>query len=135
MMNEFSQYTERRIPWEEGAQGPDAYYCGSFVTMIQRVHFGLIIENVLIPDYEDTPQLVEIMKNHPDLPSWPRVKTQQHGDIVLVHRPLHYGVWIDIDGGGVLHCVRGSGVVYTKGASWQFSGFGRREYFRHVSKI
>ena len=135
MTNEFSQYTERHIPWEEGAQGPDAFDCMSFNRMIQARHFGISMPEITVPDYENGMALVELMRGHSERDNWQRVKFPQHGDMVLVHRPMHYGVWIDVDGGGVLHCVRGAGVVYTKGASWQFSGFGRREYFRHVSKI
>jgi hypothetical protein len=43
---------------------------------------------------------------------------------------MHIGTWLDVDGGGVLHCTRGIGVIFTHDAAWRLSGFGRREYFR-----
>ena len=58
----------------------------------------------------------------------------QHGDIVVIRRPYHVGVWLDIDGGGVLHAIHGACVIWTPDASWRTSGFGRREYLRHRSR-
>lgn len=54
-------------------------------------------------------------------------------DAVLMsqsHRPTHVGVWVD---GAVLHCVRGSGVVYTsllalKNFPYNICGFYRARY-------
>jgi hypothetical protein len=132
MESEFSQYIG--MPWAEGAVGPDAFDCMSFNRMVQREHFGIEMPVITVPDYGDSCSLVEMMRGHEERNNWLRVPSPQHGDMVLVHRPMHYGVWIDLDGGGVLHCVRGIGVCFTKDAVWRFSGFGRREYFRHVSK-
>ena len=44
--------------------------------------------------------------------------------------PVHIGVWLDIDGGGVLHAVRHAGVVFQNLAAldahgWRIEGFYR----------
>lgn len=132
-MSEFAPYIG--LPWVAGAQGPHAFDCMAFAAMVQRRHFGIRLPAITVPDYDDADALVGIMNSHGERENWSKVATPQHGDMVLVHRPMHYGVWIDVDGGGVLHCVRGAGVVFTRGASWAVSGFGRREYFRHRSKM
>lgn len=132
-MSEFSRYIG--APWEAGAQGPSAFDCMSFAATIQRKHFGINMPLITVPDYDDHARLAEIMNAHGERENWQKVASPKHGDMVLVHRPMHYGVWIAVDGGGVLHCVRGAGVVFTRGASWTASGFGRREYFRHRSKL
>lgn len=129
-MSEFEKYIG--IPWEEGAIGPHAYDCMSFTVMIQGAHFMVNMPQISVPDYEDCTALVEMMRGHAELKNWVPVKKPMHGDLVLVHRPMHYGTWLDI--GGVLHCVRGVGVIFTADSAWHVSGFGRREYLRHVSK-
>ena len=68
----------------------------------------------------------------PERKKWVKVPKPFHGCGTLVHRPLHIGVWLNIDGGGVLHCSRGIGVIFTQDSSWHMSGYGRKEYFRHA---
>jgi hypothetical protein len=132
-MSEFANYIG--IPWEEGGEGPDAFDCMAFVGHIQRKHFGVELPKIVIPDYQDRRSLVGLIGNHPENKNWLPVDAPRHGDSVLVRSPAHYGVWLDIDGGGVLHCLRGAGVVFTTAASWATSGLGRRQYLRHRSKV
>lgn len=43
------------------------------------------------------------------------VSTLRDDDVVLMRQSknlIHAGLWLDIDGGGVLHCVRDSGIVF-----------------------
>jgi hypothetical protein len=120
------------IPWVAGAQGPDAFDCMAFFRYIQEKHFGIEVPSVIAPDYEDATALVDLMTNHPERQRWIAVNKPEHGSAALVRRPMHIGVWIDVDGGGVLHCVRGCGVIFTSDSSWHSSGFGRREFFRHA---
>lgn len=120
-------------PWEIGAQGPRAYDCLGFFRMVQRVHFGVDLPPVMTPACADASAmdaLVGLIGGRGEVDRWPAVQQPRHGDAVLVHRPLHIGVWLDADGGGVLHCVEGIGVIFTADAAWRTSGFGRREYFR-----
>ena len=126
-MSEFSKYIG--IPWEAGAQGPDAYDCMAFFRLIQVEHFKIEVPAIIAPDYEDAGTLVELFGNHEERLRWHRVVLPSHGDAVMIHRPMHVGTWLNIDGGGVLHCVRGAGVVFTSDASWRMSGFGRREFY------
>ncbi|TAN71888.1 MAG: DUF87 domain-containing protein [Magnetospirillum sp.] len=42
--------------------------------------------------------------------------------------PIHVGVWLDVDGGGVLHCAEGAGVVFQRSDAlalngWAIEGF------------
>jgi hypothetical protein len=104
----------------------------AFFRLIQGRHFGIEVPKVIAPDYDDPNALVDLMQNHEERQRWLRIEKPEHGCAVLVHRPMHVGTWIDVDGGGVLHCVRGIGVVFSNNSSWRLSGFGRREYFRHT---
>lgn len=132
-MSEFTRYIG--LPWEAGAAGPGAWDCMAFARTVQRHHFGILMPEIAIPDYDDVRALVRLNSDHREHANWVVVAQPIHGDLVLVRKPMHYGVWLDLDGGGVIHCVRGQGVVYTKDSAWPVSGFGRREYLRHLSKL
>lgn len=118
------------IPWEAGAQGTESYDCWGFFRFLQRKHFGVEVPVVLAPDYDDSTALVNLFKTHAENQRWDAVVQPQHGDAVIIHKPFHIGTYLDIDGGGVLHCIRGAGVIFTSNASWHVSGLGRREYKR-----
>lgn len=126
-MSEFAQYIG--LPWAAGAQGPAAYDCMAFFRHVQAAHFGVQVPQIIAPDYDDPTQLAAMFGEHEERARWHRIAEPRHGCAVIVHRPMHIGTWLDVDGGGVLHCVRGAGVVLTPDAAWQFSGFGRREFF------
>jgi len=125
----FSQYIG--IPWKAGAQGPDAFDCMAFFKHLQREQFGLDVPAILAPDYSDQHAIADLFSAHPERQKWTRIPQPKHGCAVIIHRPLHIGTWISVDGGGVLHCVAGIGVIFTHDAAWQVSGFGRKEYFEH----
>lgn len=132
-MSEFAQYIG--IQYERGAQGPHAYDCGGLVRQIQRAHFGVDMPEVIAPDYDDGMAMVGLIRTQAEAQGWQSVSGDpKHGDIVVIRRPYHVGVWLDIDGGGVLHAITGASVVWTPDASWRTSGFGRREYLRRRSR-
>lgn len=118
------------IPWEAGAQGPETFDCWGFFRMVQRAHFGIDVPLVLAPDYDDPTALVNLFREHGENARWEVVDAPKHGDGVIIRKPFHVGIYLDADGGGVLHCVRGVGVIFTHNAAWRTSGFGRREYRR-----
>jgi len=134
-MSEFAQYTMTHIPWREGADGPDTYDCMSFVKLIQERHFGIIMDRISVPDYDDGQGLFALLNSCGERQNWEAVKEPRHGDIVIARRPFHIGVWLDVDGGGTLHCLRGAGVVFTRDSAWRMSGIGRKTYLRHRSRM
>lgn len=125
-------------PWQAGAQGigadgTPAFDCWAFFRHVQREHFGIDVPVVVAEDYDDAGVIVSLINSHPERGHWLPLAPdapRRNGDGVIVHRPLHVGVWLDVDGGGVLHCVRNSGVVFTRDSAWSHSGFGRREFHR-----
>jgi cell wall-associated NlpC family hydrolase len=133
-MSDFEQYIGK--PWEAWAEGPDSYDCAALFRVVQRDHFGIDVSRVIVPDYDDALALVGMIEAGAQEQGWTPVKEPRHGDLVIVHRPRHVGVWIETPTGpGVLHCVRGASVVFTRNAAWQASGFGRKQFLRHRSKM
>ena len=127
-MSEFAGYIG--IPWQAGAQGPHAYDCWAFFRMVQRRYFGIQVPIILATDYDNPTALAGLFREHGETARWCRQEYPDHGCGVIVHKPLHAGIWLGLDGGGVLHCARGMGVIWTPDASWRVSGFGRREFYR-----
>jgi hypothetical protein len=121
-------------PWQAGAVGPDVFDCWSLVVWIQKHHFGRILPH--IPATEgDLKALTRAFRDHPERQRWQRVEAVQHGDAALMRQsrhPIHVGVWVVISPSecGVLHCVKGNGVIFQDHASlkltgWQVEGFYR----------
>jgi hypothetical protein len=116
-------------PWVAGSQGPDAYDCMGFFRHIQRKHFNIEVPQIIAPDYNNPRVLVDLFSSHPERQRWSSLQKPVHGSAVIVRHPLHIGTWLDMDGGGVIHCVRGIGVIFTHDSSWPSSGFGQKDYF------
>ena len=126
------------IDWEAGAQGvgasgAPAFDCWSFFRHVQAVHFGIEVPIISASSYDDAGEIVSLVNGHAERGRWASLPIpigRKEGDGVIVHRPLHIGLWLAVDGGGVLHCVRGIGVIFTRDRVWPHSGFGRREFYR-----
>jgi hypothetical protein len=124
------QYIGRE--WVNGAQGPDSFDCWGFVRWIQREHFGRELPTVDI-DAMNTLAVVRAFSRHAEHDNWTKVATPSEGDCVEmgnITHPFHVGVWFDVDGGGVLHCVQGAGVVFSSLAAIRLA-WGKIDFWRH----
>lgn len=124
------QYVGR--PWENGAQGPHAFDCWALVRHVQREHYGrdLPIINV---DADDIDALHSAMADHPERRRWSAVDIPADGDCIQVWKGGHLdhvGVYLEIDGGRVLHAIRGSGVVCTALPVLKRLGWSPMEFYR-----
>jgi hypothetical protein len=119
------------LPWVKDGVGPDAYNCWSFVRWVQAEHYGRKLP--VIPHPDDDRDLCALFRGHPEHRRWQVVDSPKDGDLVQMRRrvdPWHIGVWVDIDGGKLLHCARGAGVVCQHLAAlaverWHVEGFYR----------
>ena len=119
------------LPWSADGEGPRHFHCWSFVRHIQAAHYSRALPAIDNP--HDLIAQARTFKNHPERARWSSAPTPQDGDCVLLRRsrvPVHIGVWLDVDGGGVLHCAQGPGVVFQRlpaleNIGWQVSGFYR----------
>lgn len=126
------------LPWQNGAQGPEAFDCWSLVRHVQHAHYGreLPIINV---DADDLAAVGEAFTSHPERARWQRVYPPQDGDCVLTHKGAqvdHVGIYLELDGGDdpreirILHAVRGSGVVCTAPPVLKRMGWHPLEFYR-----
>ena len=121
--------------WVNGGQGPNEFDCWGFFRYIQDKHFGNFV-----PAYDvnanDFRKVANTIMDAEERTKWQSVSVPVESCAVLMAHakyPSHVGIWLDVDGGGVLHCVRGEGVVFSTISSLRNSGWGRVEYYKYVS--
>ncbi len=123
-------------PWQFGGRGPDTFDCWGFVAHVQRLHFGIEMPFIEVPDAEHWRQAAHLLEEHDERKNWEAVGIPQEGDCVLMARarlPVHIGVWIAANGThGVLHCLQGHGVLFQPARALAVAGWGRLQYYRHV---
>lgn len=121
-------------PWVVASDGPDAYDCWGLVVEIHRRLHGRTLE--IIPVEENNLKaLIRTIDAHPERKRWEIVHKPQEGDIALMRQsrhPIHVGVWLDVDGGGILHCIQGAGVVFQNLLSLGSTGWKIDNYYRYI---
>lgn len=128
-------------PWVLGATGPEAYDCWGLVRAVLRDHFDIEVPAIAIPECTGPAMVREArarFASHPELQRWRAVDAPADGDGVLMSAardPWHVGIWLDVDGGGVLHCLEGAGVVFTSRAALNAAGWRRLGYWRFAGEV
>ncbi len=121
-------------PWVVASDGPDAYDCWGLVVEIHRRLYGRTLE--IIPVEENNLKaLIRTIDAHPERKRWETVRRPKEGDIALMRQsrhPIHVGVWLDVDGGGILHCIQGAGVVFQNLLSLSSTGWKIDNYYRYI---
>ena len=133
-MNTFLHWATMYIgrPWKSGARGPNEYDCWGLFLEIQREHFDRKLPEIPI-DANDLRAVVTSFKDHPERQRWFGVSQPVEGDAVLMRQsrhPVHVGVWLLVDGGGVLHTVKDTGVVFQKLPELLLHGWQVEGYYR-----
>ena len=116
-------------PWIAGARGPDSYDCWGLFLAVQKQFFNRDLPEIPL-DALNLKEVLEAFTHHPERQRWQRTNKPSSGDAVLMRQsryPVHIGVWLDIDGGGILHSMQHAGVVYQTPSAlnthgWQIEG-------------
>ena len=107
--------------------------CWSFARRVWHERFAIDVPVVAF-DARSALACRRALEQQPERQNWQSTGVPAEGDAVLMGknaRPSHVGVWIAADGGRVLHCLEGAGVVCNdltslKTAGWRVLGFYRR---------
>ncbi len=118
-------------PWAADGEGLDSFHCWALVRHVQRERFGRDLP--VIPNPDDLLTIARRFRDHPERRRWDLVDTPEEGDCILMRQaryPVHVGVWLEVDGGKVLHVVRDKGVIAQSRESlaahgWRIEGFYR----------
>lgn len=119
-------------PWVAGAQGPDSFDCWGFVRYVLKHEYDHDVPQVNV-NAECLRDVLLAFRTDLAFQAFKEVEKPQDGDVVLMRQsknPVHAGLWLDVDGGGVLHCVRDSGVVFQNVCSLNTCGWYLDSYYR-----
>ena len=91
--------------------------CWGFFRRVQREQFGRDIP-VIDPENYRAPTKTRLFLTHPHRADWIEIEHSElrEGDGVRManaNNPGHVGIWIEVDGGRVLHCDSPGGVMAT----------------------
>ena len=116
------------LPWIEGQRD-----CWLFFREIQAKHYDRIVPivDVDVMDIRDVIHKVDAEKKA----HWEQIDKPEDGCAVLMSRnryPVHIGMWLDIDGGKVLHCAQGMGVVFQNRQALKFDGWTGITYWKCI---
>jgi hypothetical protein len=116
-------------PWAQTAN------CWDFFRRVQAEHFGIEVPEIHIEAF-DLRHLIQTFRDHPERGNWQPIATadRREGDGILMaqrKRPWHVGVWVDVDGGRVMHCPEG-GAVLQRLADVHRCGWEMIEFYRHT---
>lgn len=82
-------------------------------------------------------QLIHIIESTKERSNWERTIIPNEGDVVLLRQsrhPIHVGIWLKNDGGGVLHCIKDTGVVFQNLPSLMISGWKIEGFYQCKAK-
>lgn len=121
-------------PWVKGGNDLDGFDCWGFVRYVQKKHFGILVP-IIDVDAHNIRAVMKAFKTNPELKKWERIDKPVDGSAVLLSQatnPSHVGVWINVDGGGLLHCVQGMGVIFSTLRNLQNAGWSNIRYYEHI---
>jgi len=117
--------------WVKDGNGPDEWNCWNLLRHLLRHYFHKDIPKVGL---ESEDELRALYKERLDSGSWIIRDEPKHGYGVLLKGGLspHVGLYLDIDGGGVIHALEGFGVVFTERGALRLMGYGNTKFYEIV---
>lgn len=111
---QLAEYIQRKIPWGEGQTGPDSFDCQGWVIYVSEKYYNNKLPNVEV----NAKSLLDIVKKISKHKVWEQFQTicsPEDGCIVKMvtaENPSHIGIYVNVDSGGVTHCLKESGVIF-----------------------
>jgi hypothetical protein len=125
-------YSVLGVKYESGSMGPDTFDCWGLVRHVQKEAFGRELQ-IIEPPSDNARDLVKFIRNHSEHLNWEKVDAPVHGGVVELsnsNNPHHIGVYLDIDGGGILHCSF-AGVTFDPLIVLKASGWRRFNFYKY----
>jgi cell wall-associated NlpC family hydrolase len=116
------------IPYREDGNGPEEFGCWGLSRDCQQKLFGRELPVAGHPD--DIQAVIGILQDPRVRDGWPEVERPEHGALAVFSKGQrrHVGVWLDVEGGGVLHTIEGAGVQFQSWVLLQTQGWGRLRF-------
>ena len=117
-----------RCEFQHGAYGPNDFDCYGLVWHVNKHH-----NNLDLPRFDDIGYQMERINNaitgQTSGDDWLEVQTPEDFDVVVLRRAgeaYHVGVWLNVDGGKVLHAME-------KGVYCHDVPALKRNHFQHIT--
>lgn len=119
--------------WQADGNGPHAWNCWNFIRHVLKTHYSVEVPLIDV-DAMSIHAVIRALRGHDEKANWIETHAPMDGDGVYLHKksdPSHVGIYLEVDGGGVLHCQQGFGVLFTPRnrliqSGWQRATFWRR---------
>lgn len=117
-------------PWLEHALGPDSFDCWGVV------HFGFKTQrDIELPKYlyVSSEGFRQQGVNESDYPQWLRLSVPEDFSLAglsMGERITHVGLFLDINGGSILHCRQDSGVIMQSIRAMKSQGWRTIRFYR-----
>ena len=127
------------LPWRALGRDVQGFDCYGLFKHVQHLYFGVDVAEIGLDPSVDVIGMVRAFKSHAEFGHWREVVEPCEGDAVMMgngRSVSHIGIYLAVDGGGVLHCDDIGGVQFTKHG--EFGGHGHNyeilKYLRHKTK-
>lgn len=123
------------LPYRDGAEGPDAFYCFGLVRYVKHTFYGLEVPAMLV-DANSPLQVARALRRAAfDDSLVVPTDTPKDGDgVILGQCPVfeHVGLFIDAPGArGVIHAQRSTGVIFQRASNLAWN---QQSFFRFVGE-
>lgn len=135
-----SQWVSELIgkPWVSGARGPDSFDCWGLLCWVYEKQFGVVLDPTGMGNPEDLLSVMRFAVKEAVSGAWTPVTQPRHGDAVgmgLGKRIHHVGVFLEFDGGIVLHAKDRGNVVAQQRFQLASLGINTVKFYRHANII
>lgn len=118
-------------PYVDGGEGPDSFDCWGLVREIVRIRHAIDLPAHAI-DVRNIAAVTRAIATHPVRACFALIDAPIDGALGVLGRARygsHIGMWCAVDGGRLLHTVKGSGVVASDLMTLRLYGWSKIEWF------
>lgn len=117
--------------WVSGARGPGDFDCWGLVCYVYKMELGIDVPQMPGVDAKNRLLVSRVMR---DQEIFEVAETPQEFDVVVLGRSSqcqHVGIYTESEGGGVVHCQEGAGVVFVSIPQLKAQNFNNISFLRH----
>ena len=121
--------------WSSGGAGPDDFNCYGLVRDVYRTQWDIDLPEFMV-EADDIRATVGTIADELKKARWEELDGPEHGALTLFSYrvvPTHVGIWLDYDGGVVLHSSKQLNITCTPLHILQQYGFIRPRFFTYVT--
>lgn len=127
------QYLSKK--WEIGARGPDKFDCWGLVYWIYKQHFNVELPSYPCVDALNLKRVTQVVTSESEQKDWIKLREPNDNCVVALSKNTnhlhHVGMYLDIDGGLVLHALDGCNVIAQPLKDLARTGWLRVEFYKH----